>query len=564
MLKGSEVTDASKRSLHPQLVVASAALFMLAFDNITFFSHLLKTYGTSLVALLHIMATAILSLAVMFIILSLMTFGRSLKPVLVLVLLLASQTAYFMDTYNVIIDDHMIQNVFETDFAESKDLLSVKQLMYFLALGVLPSAAICSIPLRRDPWGRVVRDKLITMGIALAVLGVVLVGNGRFYASFFREHKPLRYYSNPVHPLYSIAGFLGGGQTAASRTVRPLGTDVRIPSDRGGRRLIVVVVGEATRWDHLSLNGYLRETNPRLRQKNVTSLTQVSSCGTETAISVPCMFSILGRSEYSERKGLSMENVLDVLQRAGVSILWRENNSDSKGVALRVPYEDFKQSSTDSRCEDGECRDERMLTNLDEYVEKHPKGDILIVLHTMGAHGPAYYKRYPASFEIFKPTCKTNQFDECSREAIVNAYDNALLYSDAFLAEVISFLERADASFQTAMIYMSDHGESLGEQGLYLHGFPYIIAPEAQTHVAALLWFGRTFPIDRQELLRRAGKPYSHDFLFHTLLGLVEAQTSIYKSELDLLNGIIGENRTSEQSASHHPGRSSDLGPARP
>jgi lipid A ethanolaminephosphotransferase len=154
----------------------------------------------------------------------------------------------------------------------------------------------------------------------------------------------------------------------------------------------------------------------------------------------------------------------------------------------------------------------------------------------MGNHGPAYYKRYAASFEIFKPACQTNQLQKCSIEEINNAYDNAITYTDYFLAHVISLLKNNSSLFETTMFYISDHGESLGEHGLYLHGFPYMLAPEEQRHVAAIMWFGNSFKIDQAKLLQKRDKPYSHDNIFHTLLGLMEVQTNVYKKSMDILN----------------------------
>ena len=240
------------------------------------------------------------------------------------------------------------------------------------------------------------------------------------------------------------------------------------------------------------------------------------------------MFSLFDKSDYSYKKGISTENVLDVLNHTKeISVLWRDNNSDSKGVALRVPYQNYKSSKNNTIC-DEECRDEGMLVGLDRYIEEKKGKDILIVLHQMGNHGPAYYKRYTKEFEKFKPTCKTNQLEQCSKEEISNAYDNAILYTDYFLSKTINFLKRYDKTYTTAMIYMSDHGESLGESGIYLHGLPYFMAPDAQTHIGALMWFG-------EEVNKNIDKRYTHDNLFHTLLGLFEVTTEIYDGDMDIL-----------------------------
>jgi lipid A ethanolaminephosphotransferase len=320
----------------------------------------------------------------------------------------------------------------------------------------------------------------------------------------------------------------------------PIGMDAKVSATDTSRpkKLMIMVVGEAARADRFSLNGYERDTNPLLKREDILDFSNMHSCGTSTAVSVPCMFSVYNQSDYSYSKGLSTENVLDVLEHTQkVEVLWRDNNSDSKGVALRVPFEDYKSASNNTMCE-GECRDEGMLTGLDTFIRDHGDKDLLIVLHQMGNHGPAYYKRYPKSFEKFTPVCETNQLEECTQEEIGNAYDNAILYTDYFLSKVIAFLKPYDASYETSMIYMSDHGESLGEHGLYLHGLPYFMAPDTQTNVAALMWFGEKTRsrLDIKQLHDNMDKTYSHDNLFHTLLGIFDVNTQVYNKEMDILN----------------------------
>jgi len=265
------------------------------------------------------------------------------------------------------------------------------------------------------------------------------------------------------------------------------------------------------------------------------------SCGTSTAYSVPCMFSIYDRKDYNYKKGISTYNILDVLQSTkDIQILWRDNNSDSKGVALRVPYEDYKTSDKNTICEDNsECRDEGMLVGLDDYISKNKGKDILIVLHQMGNHGPAYYKRYPKSFEKFTPVCKTNQLEKCTKEEISNGYDNALLYTDYFLSKTINLLKKYDNTHETAMIYMSDHGESLGENGVYLHGLPYFMAPDSQKHIGSFIWFGDEMKKDMplEKIKQKKDDEFSHDNLFHTLLSLFEVETEIYDKSKDIING---------------------------
>jgi len=299
--------------------------------------------------------------------------------------------------------------------------------------------------------------------------------------------------------------------------------------------LVVLVVGETARSDHMSINGYELKTNPYLEQEEIISFKEMVSCGTDTAWSVPCMFSLLDRDNYNHESGKNMSNSLDLISRAGASVLWLDNNSDSKGVAERVPYEDYRSSKLNSIC-NPECRDEGMLIDIQNYIDEQNNNDILIVLHTMGSHGPAYFKRYPPEFEVFMPSCKTSQLNECTDEEITNAYDNTILYTDYFLSKVIAILKANSVNSDTAMLYISDHGESLGENGLYLHGMPYFMAPDEQIKIPAFMWFdesiSRIFDID--SIKEKAQLSQSHDSLFHTLLGLMDVETELYKKDLDL------------------------------
>ena len=435
-----------------------------------------------------------------------------------------------MDTYHVIVDDLMIQNSLQTDLDESLDLLSFKLLLYVLFLGVLPAYLVYKTNLKTLSFKETIFSKVKLLLGSLLVIVILLLSFSKFYTSFLREHKPLRYSVNPTYWIYSIGKYISLVSNRGEVKFKQIGLDAKISPPNNPHKLVIMVVGEATRADHFSLNGYKRETNPLLKKENIVNFKNFYSCGTSTAVSVPCMFSIYDRGDYSYKKGMATENVLDVINHTKqVAILWRDNNSDSKGVALRVPFEDFKYGNKNTIC-DVECRDEGMLVGLDKYIEQHKNKDILIVLHQMGNHGPAYYKRYPKEFEKFTPVCKTNQLEECSKESIANAYDNALLYSDYFLSKVIGLLKNYQDSYDTTMFYIADHGESLGENGLYLHGLPYFMAPEAQTHVASLMWFGKNnqHKVDGE-------KRYSQDNLFHTLLGLFNVKSKVYDEKMDIL-----------------------------
>ncbi|WP_198243149.1 phosphoethanolamine transferase [methane-oxidizing endosymbiont of Gigantopelta aegis] len=513
------------------------AVFFIIFANGAFYRHVLAVYPLTLENAGFLASLVVVLLNGIIILLTLFSARFLLKPVAVVLLILSSLAAYFMDSYGVVIDHHMIDNILRTDTAESLDLLSAKMALYVLFLGILPAWFVIKVQIPYRNFGAEFLAGVKVVILVLVISTLVVLPFTPFYASFIREHKPLRYFTNPTYYIYSLIKYSKKQLKGRENKVVTVIDDS--PKSLGSEReLVVLVIGETVRADHFSLNGYAKPTNPLLSKETLISFRQFYSCGTSTAESVPCMFSLLERGEFSKDKARTQENLLDVLKHAGVHVLWRDNNSDSKDVALRVTYQNYKTPENNPVC-DEECRDEGMLVGLDEYIRQHPKGDFLIVLHQMGNHGPAYYKRYPKAFEKFTPVCKTNQLEKCTGEEINNAYDNAILYTDYFLSKVIDFLKAYSKDFDTAMFYVSDHGESLGENGLYLHGLPYIMAPDAQKHVAAVLWLGDGFGLDITTLKDKQNQEMSHDYIFHTVLGLLKVKSKVYKQEKDIFEGVF-------------------------
>ena len=526
------------QKISPSRLIIISSIFFILFGNLTFFSNVIEVYPVNLSNSLFLLSLALVFFSINVMLLSLLCYKHTIKPVLITILLISASTAYFMDSYNVIIDDVMIDNIIKTDTAESLDLISLKFFIYFIFLGVLPSTWIYTLKITTLPIKKEIISKLKLFSFALTVFISLILIFGNFYASFIREHKPLRFYANPSYYLYSIGKYASSFISSEPTQLTKIGLDARIPPTDEHRELVFLVVGETVRSDHFSLNDYKRKTNPYLEKEDVLSFKNVWSCGTSTAVSVPCMFSIFDRSDYQKEKAYNTENVLDILQHAGVNVLWLDNNSDSKGVALRVPYESYKNKEINPSC-DIECRDEGMLANLQRYINDHPQGDILIIMHQMGNHGPAYFKRYPSQFKKFTPTCETNQLENCTQQEIINTYDNAILYTDYFLSKAIKLLNKNNDQFEAALLYVSDHGESLGEKGLFLHGLPYMFAPGLQKRVPLLMWFSESFEKDEinyDSLKNKLTNKYSHDNIFHTLLGLMEIKTSIYNKSLDIID----------------------------
>ncbi len=511
---------------------------LVLFYNVTMFRHFIQVYPLSASHVLYLVSMALLVAAIIEILLHLFCFRRATRPVLILILVLSALASYFMDTYNIVLDSSMIDNMFETNAREAGGLFSFKLILYLLFLGILPAAFIYRAKIIYKPVTNELLDSSKIILLAIIIIASQVFMFGKFYGSFFREHKEIRVYSNPVMYMYSFYKYAATALSKEEHFLAELGSDAKIPETDIERELVIIVVGETARADKFSLNGYARNTNPLLEKEHVYSFNNVQSCGTSTAISVPCMFSHLHGSDFTVEKSNETENLLDVLKHAGVNILWRDNNSDSKNVALRVAYEDFASKERNPVC-DTECRDVGMLHGLQNYIDSNKQGDIVIVLHQMGNHGPDYYKRYPQSFEKFTPVCNTNLLEECSEEEITNTYDNAILYTDYFLSETIKLLKKNSNRFESAMIYVSDHGESLGENGIYLHGMPNFMAPITQRKVGMVLWFGDKYDdIDKKALAQKTSHAYSHDHLFHTVLGLLEIKTSMYDKSLDIVDHI--------------------------
>ncbi len=521
------------RSSHFVMIVVS--LFFSSFYNDLFWKKVAQVYPFNGTNFWYFVSLFIILSSVIYIVLSLINFKYILKPVLIILFMVTAATSYFMNSYGIVIDSQMINNLFETQVAEASDLVSVKLFVDLTIFGVIPSIVIYFLKIEYKSFGKHLLYKFLGIFIALLIIIANLYVFSKFYTSFFREHKPLRYYTNPPYYIYSFGKYIHSKYQNQNIVVQKTGLDAKLVEGKKPK-LLVLVVGESARADHFSLNGYKRDTNPNLKKENVINFDKMYSCGTETATSVPCMFSILDRSDFSIKKALEHENLLDVAKRAGVRIKWIDNNSDSKGVATRIKdVVNIRGKKIEKFCDTGECRDEAMLVGLQKYIDSNIT-DTIIVLHQMGNHGPAYYKRYPVKeFTKFKPVCKSNQLQECSKESIINAYDNTILYTDYFLSKTIDILKKNQDKYDTAFLYLSDHGESLGEKGVYLHAMPYFIAPIAQRHIGAVAWFGDKFDhIDKACVRKIANKDYSQDNYFSTVLGLMGIKTKVYKKKQDI------------------------------
>lgn len=524
------------------LVVVNAlvALWIVLTGNLTFLQKLAGlTPFQGLRADLFMASAVIFLWAYINFALQWLTWGRLARPLLTFILLASAMTAFFVDTYGVGIDGGQIQNMMETDVREVMDLVSWRMFGYAVLFAGLPIAWLWWRPLAREAlWPRQ-RGRLLSSLVSLLLVGAVAAGFFADYASIFRNHREVRLFINPQNYIAGLRSHFRHITPARDLPLVAYGTDAhRLQDTATGAKpvLMVLVVGETARGESFGLNGYSRDTTPELARRQVLNFTQVSSCGTATAVSLPCMFSGFTRQDYDPGLASHREGLLDILQRAGYQVTWLDNNSGCKGACARVSQAPLLASRQSAWCKDGECQDDLLADSLEDLLRKAPARDQVIVLHQVGSHGPAYYKRYPDAFRRYQPTCDSNELQSCEREAVINSYDNTIAYTDHVLARVIDILKGEEGRYRTAFWYVSDHGESTGEKGLYLHGAPYMFAPSQQTHVPMVAWMSPAFAADQHLdcMVRREHAELSHDNLFHTMLGLLKVRTSVYRPELDI------------------------------
>jgi lipid A ethanolaminephosphotransferase len=467
---------------------------------------------------------------------------HTVRPLVTVLLLVTAAASYFMGHYSVYLDRTMVRNIMATNYKEASELVGAGLIGHVVLFGVLPSALAWWVQIKRRTWGRaaLARVGLIVGALVLSVASLLLVFAD--FASLMRNHREVRWLITPGNAIVALVhNAIDRGGVAPQQPRVVVAPDAKVVAPPRERPLLfVLVVGETARAQNFSLYGYPRETNPELAKRGVTHFAHATACGTATEVSLPCMFSPFGRAHYDERQIATHESVLQVLARVGVNVLWRDNQSGCKGVCDGLPLQQTDIETMPGLCADGQCFDEILLHGMDQVLRDR-QGNLLVVMHQLGSHGPSYYKRYPPAFKRFQPACESDDLRRCDVQEIVNAYDNTLLYTDFFLGKLIDFLAEAQKTHDTAMLYVSDHGESLGEKGLYLHGVPYAIAPDVQTQVPFILWMSQAFRggagVDEACMRARAEKPVSHDNLFHTLLGVFSVQTKIYDPELDIFAG---------------------------
>lgn len=485
-----------------------------------------------------------------------------------LTLLAAAAVQYFMLHYGIVMDASMVRNTLQTNATESWALMSSGLLVHVALYAGLPMLVLCvGVRCQTAPW----RQSWWRSGLLVLVAWGVVIGGGLWLykpmAPLVRNHTEIRYLLNPLasvvsftsvtlkpllRPKLAFKSISADAALGLSYGSAPVPADARVRAAEGRIAahkppLLVLVVGETTRADHFGLNGYVRNTTPELEARHVMNWRHVQSCGTNTLASVPCMFSHLGKEGFESRK-FEYDNLLDVVHAAGLNVDWLDNQSGCKGVCNRISHAQADQVASAEEmqrwCAHGECLDQLMLGQLNArlgLLERSQSGadkGAVLVLHQMGSHGPAYYRRSSASSKHFQPECTTHVTSDCSRAELVNVYDNSMVETDLFVARAIDWLKTQQDRYEVGLIYLADHGESLGENGLYLHGLPYLIAPDAQKQVPWVMWPGSLWArtqVNESCVRQNLDQALTHDNFYHTVLGLLDIQTPTYDRRLDPL-----------------------------
>ena len=511
------------------------SLFITFAYNLKFLKILYGNIGFSSFASVYFFFAIIIAIiSVISILLLILGHKYVLKPLAIFLIILSAILSFYDQQFGVTIDELMIINVLETDVKEAMDLMSIGFFIHIFFLGIIPSIIIYFIEIEYGSFKKDFLIRVFSIAVAFLIVVVITFANFKQVSFITRENNKINQHITPLYTListYRLARLSLQGESKFTK----LGEDTKLIKNNK-KTIGIMVVGETARSDRFSLNGYQKETNAYLKNKGVFSFKNTISCGTATAHSVPCMFFLNGEKNYSRQKAKNQSNVLDVLSLAGVKTIWVNNNSSCKNVCKRIETLDlFKGSSGEDK---NTIFDEKLLDTTSEIL-KHNQGDILIVLHTMGSHGPRYYKRFPEKFAKFKPFCNNDTPQNCSKDELNNAYDNTIVYTDYVLSKLIDILKEKK-EYNTFMFYASDHGESLGENGIYLHGLPKKIAPKEQTDFAMVLWLSdqmiKNQNINSSKIKTMANKQLHHDYLPHTLLNLFKVQSSVYKKEFSLVN----------------------------
>jgi lipid A ethanolaminephosphotransferase len=431
------------------------------------------------------------------------------KFLLVLTFLISAVAVYFINTYSVIIDESMVGNILNTNYSESSSFFSFKLILYIVFLGVLPSVYIIKAKIIKEN----IKKFLINISVTLLFMLIMVFANASNWLWIDKNSKTLGGLAMPWSYSVNISLFyIHKSQKNEKEIILPNAT---IKDNK--KSVVVLVIGESARSENFSLYGYKKNTNPLLSKIPNVFHFKANSNATYTTAGVK---SIL---EYKDSGDL-YEILPNYLDRNNVEVIWRTTNWGEPPVHIKN-YQD--RAFLAPKCKGDGCNyDEVLLTDLNEQILASKKNKILIILHTSTSHGPTYSKKYPAQFEKFKPVCNSVELGKCSRTELMNAYDNTIVYTDYILSKVIEDLKQLK-EYNSTMIFVSDHGESLGEKNLYMHGLPLSMAPKEQYEIPFIVWSDGSRQLKPNKML-------TQHHVFHSVLNFLHIQSPIYDENMNI------------------------------
>jgi len=432
------------------------------------------------------------------------------KFLLILFFIINSIAVYFINTYSVIIDESMIGNVLNTKYEEASSFFSIKLILYIILFGVIPCIYIIKVKIISVTWKKFLTTISLTL---LFILALVFV-NASNVLWIDKNSKTLGGLAMPWSYTVNISLFY-------THQFKKNQKEILLPNATikdNQKSVVVLVIGESARSQNFSLYGYSKNTNPLLSKTANVFHFNANSSATYTTAGVKAILDYKNTDEL-------YEILPNYLYRNNVEVIWRTSNWGEPPVHIKN-Y--MKKEDLMPNCNSEGCKyDEVLLTGLKSQIEASKKNKILIVLHTSMSHGPTYSKKYPSQFETFKPVCNSVELGKCSQTELINAYDNTIVYTDYFLSKVIENLKQLK-TYKSTMLFVSDHGESLGENNLYMHGLPLSIAPKEQYEIPFIVWMS-----DSSKQLK-PNKELSQNNVFHSVLNFLGIQSPIYNEEMNI------------------------------
>lgn len=501
---------------------------VLGVYNFYFWRHVFLTVSFPVLVLLMLVV-----LLVEMIIQTILFHPKTIKPLSILFLILNSLAGYFVNTYHLVLNKTMLANIFDTNFFEATEWMGYAFWMYMFAFAFLPSLLVLRVQIHFEVLGRRCLKALYCVLVTASLL-TVFIPYKNDVKVYLKTNFNLRYQFVPTGYVSALVSLMKASFQKGEVINSTQGMIQHPYWQQGKKNLIVFILGESARDANFSLSGYKRDTAAPLRPylSDMVVFHHTESCGVVTRVSVPCLFSAYSRSNYAERAVVYSTNILDILQKNNMNVLWLDNELGCNKVCRNIP--------TEYTCKSRDCLDMQLNDVFRQKIATFEK-DTFVVLHQRGSHGPRYDLRVSEDYRKWKPFCDRSDHQNCSSKELINVYDNTIYYTSVVIADLIKTLSQLTDEFNPILIYISDHGESLGEKDVYGHGGDFQDAPKEQKEVPFFIWMPKStrdaFGFNQKCLNNKTKTQQSQDTIFHSLLGLMGIHTIIYDEKLDIFSG---------------------------